>query len=227
MKWPSGRALSRQVLVSLALGTIVFLSAWTIDYPEAWLFLLVVTLAGIAWVVSMPDTDTDPDLWKRRSDVGHDGVPAAWQMAVPAVGTLSELALFVMPGLDHRFRWSHVPPIICGMGDAMMVLGIYGKYLVSKVDIAASTAALARAQPFTVRTGLYAFVRHPMLTATLVCVSGVPLALDSWIGTLFLAPLLWMVVVIVHAEEHTLGRCLPDYAEYREQVKWRLIPYVW
>lgn len=78
-----------------------------------------------------------------------------------------------------------------------------------------------------IRTGPYAYVRHPMYAGAVWLFVGMPLALGSWwpIGLIvFVVPvLLWRLL----DEERILERDLRGYREYQKRVRHRLIPYVW
>ena len=76
-------------------------------------------------------------------------------------------------------------------------------------------------------TGMYGFVRHPMYLGALFLIVGTPLALGSW-WTLFLIPVFLLILYFrIASEENVLIRDLPEYAEYRKKVKYRLVPFVW
>jgi protein-S-isoprenylcysteine O-methyltransferase Ste14 len=78
-----------------------------------------------------------------------------------------------------------------------------------------------------ISTGPYAHVRHPMYATALVMMAGIPLALGSWWGLTALAAmvpaLLWRIV----DEEDFLATQLAGYAEYKQKVRYRLIPHLW
>ena len=78
-----------------------------------------------------------------------------------------------------------------------------------------------------ISTGPYAIVRHPMYTGALLLMLGIPLALGSWWGVLTVplgvAVLVWRIL----DEERFLREHLAGYAEYADEVSYRLVPYVW
>jgi protein-S-isoprenylcysteine O-methyltransferase Ste14 len=78
-----------------------------------------------------------------------------------------------------------------------------------------------------VTSGPYRLVRHPGYLSNMICLAGIDLALSSLVGlglTLFVVPL--VVRRISHEEEMLAAELGPDYERYRQQVRWRLIPYV-
>jgi protein-S-isoprenylcysteine O-methyltransferase Ste14 len=55
---------------------------------------------------------------------------------------------------------------------------------------------------------------------------GVPLALGSWVGLVGVAPLTAAIVWRLYDEERLLETDLEGYVEYRQKVRWRLVPHV-
>jgi protein-S-isoprenylcysteine O-methyltransferase Ste14 len=76
-------------------------------------------------------------------------------------------------------------------------------------------------------TGPYALVRHPMYTAAIPYLAGVPLLLGSWYGLLVVAAMIAGVALRAVSEENLLERKLPGYADYMKRVRYRLIPGLW
>jgi protein-S-isoprenylcysteine O-methyltransferase Ste14 len=56
---------------------------------------------------------------------------------------------------------------------------------------------------------------------------GVPLALGSWWGLFAIIPITLVIVLRLLDEEKFLLRTLPGYSEYRNKVRYRLVPFVW
>ena len=78
-----------------------------------------------------------------------------------------------------------------------------------------------------ISTGPYALVRHPMYVGVLIMVIGMPLALGSYWGLLFLllnTPFLMLRIV---DEEAMLRRELEGYVDYTRHVRYRLVPGLW
>ena len=76
-------------------------------------------------------------------------------------------------------------------------------------------------------TGPYAFVRHPMYSAIIMwCASVVMVFPDVWVALVSGAVAL-VIVVRTALEDEMLARGLAGYPEYRHEVRWRLVPYVW
>ena len=78
-----------------------------------------------------------------------------------------------------------------------------------------------------VSSGVYKFVRHPMYVGNVIMMIGIPLALGSYWGLLFVIPGVVVLVVRIRDEESMLAQELAGYAEYVREVRYRLLPYVW
>jgi protein-S-isoprenylcysteine O-methyltransferase Ste14 len=75
--------------------------------------------------------------------------------------------------------------------------------------------------------GPYCLVRHPGYLSNLLCLAGIGLALCSLVGlglTLLVVPLI--VWRISKEEEMLAAEFGREYEDYRQQVRWRLIPYI-
>ena len=78
-----------------------------------------------------------------------------------------------------------------------------------------------------VDTGLYGIVRHPMYAVTILLFLMMPLVLGSWYALIAFAFYPVIILVRLTDEEKLLTKELPGYAEYKQKVKYRLIPFVW
>ena len=76
-------------------------------------------------------------------------------------------------------------------------------------------------------TGLYGVVRHPMYMATLLLFLSMPLVLGSFPAFLILLFYLPIIARRIKNEEEVLERGLVGYREYKQKVRWRLIPHIW
>jgi protein-S-isoprenylcysteine O-methyltransferase Ste14 len=218
----SWRGLIQFTVLTMAL---IFLPAWSFDYWQAWLFLLVfvVSLA----VCGEYFLRTDPALVRRRLRVGPTAEREPAQKWIQAAASLMLVALFVVSALDHRFGWSGLPGWIAVLGDVAVVAALLLMARVfSENSFAAATVQVEEGHR-VVDTGPYAWVRHPMYSAAIVMLAGIPLALDSVWGLLVVPLGVAVLAARLLAEERTLDRRLPGYLEYRRRVRWRLLPGLW
>jgi protein-S-isoprenylcysteine O-methyltransferase Ste14 len=66
-----------------------------------------------------------------------------------------------------------------------------------------------------------------MYVGSLIMVLGMPLALGSYWGLLFIIPDVAVVVFRILDEEKLLTEELAGYREYAQRVRYRLMPNVW
>jgi protein-S-isoprenylcysteine O-methyltransferase Ste14 len=206
-------------------GSMLFLAAFTFNYWQAWVFLAVFALS--TWIPSIYVLRTNPVALQRRMRGGPAAETRTVQKAVMVGLWLSLAALVVISALDHRFGWSPVPAAICLAGDVLVAGGLGTAMLVViKNSYAAATIQVESGQKLA-STGLYGLVRHPMYTGNVIMMLGIPLALGSYWGLVFVISGVIALVSRVRDEEKLLQKELDGYLEYTRKVRYRLMPYVW
>ena len=219
------RAALSLLQLPLTLGVLIFLPAGTLDYWQAWLFIGVFFACSFAVTVYL--ARNDPALLERRMRAGPRAEQEPAQKLIITVALLSMAALLVLSALDHRFAWSQVPPALVIFADGLIVLAYVGFYLVFRENTYGGGTIQVIPGQTVVTTGPYALVRHPMYSWGLLLLLAVPLALGSWWGLLLLVPVLTVILWRVREEERFLENELPGYRDYRQQVRYRLLPRVW
>lgn len=216
----------RTFLVGAAvLGLLLFLPAWTLNYWQAWAFIVVfmISVSAIGVYLSIKD----PALLERRKNVGPAAEPNVAQRIIMSAALISIIGLLVFCGLDHRFAWSPVPAPGSVAGDILVALGLFINLLVFRENsYGASTVQVMQDQK-VISTGPYAVIRHPMYAGVFVMMAGVPLALGSWWGLVVLIVVLPGLIWRILDEEKLLIKDLPGYRDYAQKVRHRLVPYVW
>ena len=134
---------------------------------------------------------------------------------------------FITARLDHRFSWSKIPKGIVFLADIFVVLGLYIVFLVFRENTFTSATIEVKDEQKVISTGPYGLIRHPMYAGAFIMLLGIPLALGSWWAFIFVFLLFAAIVWRLLAEERFLSRNLPGYREYRQKVRYRLIPYIW
>jgi protein-S-isoprenylcysteine O-methyltransferase Ste14 len=133
----------------------------------------------------------------------------------------------MLPGLDKRFGWSNVPPLVVFLADGLVLFGYSLFFWVMRTNSYASRIVQVTAGQQVISTGPYAIIRHPMYFSTLLIYPFSPLALGSYWAMLPTFIIIILLVARILNEEEVLVRDLPGYAEYRQKVKYRLIPGIW
>jgi protein-S-isoprenylcysteine O-methyltransferase Ste14 len=206
-------------------GAMLFLPAGTFDYWQAWVFLAVVLVA--AWAPTVYLLRANPVALQGRMSGGPTAEARIAQKAVIAGLYLSLAAMVVVSVLDHRFGWSTAPTAICLAGDVLVAVGLGVVGLVIIQNSYASSTVQVQAGQQVVSTGLYGMVRHPMYTGNVIMLIGIPLALGSYWGLVFVIPGLIVLALRIRDEEKLLQEELTGYHEYTQTVRYRLVPLMW
>jgi protein-S-isoprenylcysteine O-methyltransferase Ste14 len=225
MKDFNKKALAGLLRFLIALAMLLFLPAWALRYWQAWIFLSVFSSSVLAITVYL--MKKDPKLLCRRMNAGPGAETEKSQRIIQWVTSIAFIAIFVFSAIDHRFEWSTIPVYAIAAGDVLVALGLLIIFFVFRVNTFTSGIIEVDTEQKVISTGLYARVRHPMYVGALVMLFGVPPALGSWWG---LCAVIVITVAIgwrLVAEESFLVRKLPGYSEYRNKVKYRLMPFIW
>jgi protein-S-isoprenylcysteine O-methyltransferase Ste14 len=216
------KALAGLIYIFVAISALIFLSAWTFNYWQAWTFLAVFMISISAIFLYLARYDSN--LLARRVKTSEKEQS---QKVIRLLVNLAFSSAIVLSALDHRFAWSAVPLQIIFIGDAVVLLGLLIIFFVFKENTFTAQTVEVEAGQKVISTGPYALVRHPMYVGGLVFMLGIPLALGSWWGllaiVLFAPALAWRIL----DEEKLLAKDLPGYAEYCKKVRYRLVPFVW
>ena len=203
-------------------GLLIFLPAGTLSYFNGWLFMGVLfipmLIAGIIMMIK------NPKLLANRLDAKEKQKD---QNLVIKLSGLMFVAGFIVAGLDYRFKWIVISPIVSYVFSLIFLLGYVLWAIVLKQNTYLSRNIKVEEGQKVVSNGLYKVVRHPMYTATLVVFLSMPLILGSLIS--FFIFLLYPIIIVIRiiGEEKLLEKELEGYIEYKKNVKYRLIPFIW
>jgi protein-S-isoprenylcysteine O-methyltransferase Ste14 len=198
-----------------AVGMVLFFSAGTFDYWQAWVFLAV--FFGSSFAITVYLMKNDPELLARRVAVGPMAEKETSQKIIQFVAATAFLLVIVVPPLDHRFGWSTMPPYVNLAGDTLIAAGFFIVFLVFKANTCASALIEVGADQKVVSTGPYALVRHPMYIGALILLFGVPPALGSIWGCCTIIPITLVIVWRLLDEERVLVRDLQGYLAYQKK----------
>jgi len=213
-------AISCVVSNALAL-TSIFLPAGTFAYWQGWLLLGVGGVCGGLTFLYLAKNDRE--LLERRLRGPMQEARGAQKFIVTAMYLLLFFSI-VLSALDHRFGWTGNVPLLVFVGNLLVVAGMYLYFLVYRENrFAAATIEIAEDQR-VISTGPYGIVRHPLYVALVTVAVGIPLALESYWGLMFIVPIVGLVVWRLLDEEALLAKSLSGYAEYQVQTPWRLVP---
>ena len=216
------QAVTKFLFGFVFVGLLIFLPAGTFSFFNGWLFMIILFVPMfIAGIVMM---FKNPELLKKRLDAKEKQQE---QSLVIKLSGAMFLAGFIVAGLGFRFNWYALPRFAVIVA-AMVFLVAYVLYAeVLRENTYLSRIIEVQENQKVIDTGLYGIVRHPMYSATLLLFLSMPLVLGSiYSFIIFLAYPLIIVKRIKHEEEF-LEKELDGYLEYKQKVKYRLIPFIW
>ncbi len=204
------------------LGALIFIPAGTMEYWQGWLFMAVLFIPMFFVLIYL--TVKDPDLLRKRLNAKEKEKP---QKVYVVLSIIVTIAIFVIPGLDHRYHWSRVPDILVWLSAAMMLTGYILFIVVMRQNSYASRVIEIQQGQRLIDTGLYSMVRHPMYMAATILFGFVPLVLGSFFGLIPMVFLPLLLIIRIRNEEKVLREGLPGYKEYMQKVRFRMIPHIW
>ena len=214
--------IKRIFALPILIWLILLLPAGTLDYWEVYAYFGMVLIMMI--IAMMYFLKHDPDLLKRRLE--HKETESEQNLAVVLLG-LSILAIYIVSGLDERFEMSVISLWMQVVGFVLVAVGYIFVNLAMKANsFAARTVKVEQSQQL-VDTGLYGIVRHPMYSGVIIMYFGTPIALGSWWGLLPLLLFLVGLQIRMNNEEEVLERELEGYGDYKQRLRWRVIPGIW
>ena len=215
-------AVKKFVAGFVCIGLLLFLPAGTMYYFNGWLFCAVlfipVLIMGVVLFLKAPDL-----LRKRLREKEEQ----AEQKSVVALSGLMFVAGFVLAGLDYRFGWTQLPLWLVYGAAVAFLLGyaMFGE--VMRENAYLSRTVEVQENQVVIDTGLYGIVRHPMYTATVVMFLAMPLVLGSAVSLLVFLVYPLLIAKRIRNEEQVLEEGLAGYSEYKQKVKYRMIPFIW
>ncbi len=216
------QALTKFVLGLLTIGLLLFLPAGTFNFWQAWLFIGVLFvpmfIAGIVLMIRQPE------LLRKRLDAKEQQQEQKW---VVALSGLMFIAVFVVAGLNRRFGWYMLPDWAVYIATAIFLVA-YAMYAeVMRENVWLSRTVEVQENQQVVSTGLYGIVRHPMYAATLLLFLSMPLVLASPWSFVIMLIYIPIIALRIRNEEQVLERELKGYTEYKQRVRYKVIPFIW
>ena len=203
-------------------GLLIFLPAGTLRFQAGWLLMgiLFVPMFGAGLVMLAKD----PSLLQSRLKAKES---QREQDLVVKLSGLMFIAGFVVAGLDFRFGWLVLPGWVKWVAAALFLIAylLYAEELRENAFL--SRTIEVQENQTVVDTGLYGIVRHPMYSVTLLLFLSMPLVLDSALSLICFLPYPFLIAKRLLNEEAFLTKELPGYTEYKQKVKYRLIPGIW
>jgi protein-S-isoprenylcysteine O-methyltransferase Ste14 len=208
---------------------LLFVPAGTLHWWRAWMFLAVTVAVMAGAVFSI--LPGNADLFSQRAKgVIQKGQPL-WDRVLVILLLVSYMGQIVFIPLDvFRFHLLAKPGgFVSFLGLALYVAGWWIMTLAMKVNSFAVPVVRLQEERHqrVIDSGVYAVVRHPMYAGFVPMVVGPALWLESYLAALLAIIPITVVAVRSLFEERFLKRELKGYDAYIEEVRYRLIPFIW
>lgn len=228
MEKPMSRSKLLATVLSRLFGGVVmfallfFLPAGTWRYWQAWMYigiLFIPMLFVLAYFMK-----NDPALLERRMKMREE---RGEQRRIIGLSTLTFILAYIIPGFDIRFGWSDMPAWISILAGVVLFLSYLLVFRTMQVNSFLSRVIEVAENQRVVDTDVYGIVRHPMYVAMTILYVVSPIVLGSWWAVIPALAIIPVIVFRILDEEKALEQELPGYVEYKQKVRYRLIPYVW
>lgn len=216
------QALTKFLLGVVVLGVLIFLSAGSFRFWNGWLLMGVLFVP--MFVAGLIMLAKNPQLLAKRLNAKEEQQE---QKTVVALSGMLFVVVFILAGLNWRFRWCILPNWVVWIATALFLLSYILYAEVLRENTYLSRTIEVQENQKVIDTGLYGIVRHPMYMATTLLFLSMPLVLGSLVSFFVMLLYLPLIVKRIRNEESVLETGLEGYKEYKKRVKYRLLPFVW
>ncbi len=216
------QAITKFFLGFIIVALLIFVSAGTINYWQGWLFICLLFIpmfiAGIILMIK------NPDLLRIRLNAKEKEKE---QKDVVLLSGIMFIVGFIIAGLNYRYQWLILPNIVVYIASIVFLISYVLYAVVLKENIFLSRTIEVQNNQKLVDTGLYGIVRHPMYTATIFLFISMPLILGSIYSFIIFLIYPFLMIKRINNEEMVLEKELIGYKEYKNKVKYKLIPFIY
>jgi protein-S-isoprenylcysteine O-methyltransferase Ste14 len=216
------KALSRFIPGIIIISALLFIPAGSLKFWNAWLFIGVL-FTPMLFVISYLII-RDPELLYKRLNVNEQ---EKTQRKVVLLTSFIFLSGFILSGIDYRYQWSNVPLWLVIVSAMIVFTGYILFFFVMRQNSYASRVVEIQEKQKVIDKGLYSIVRHPMYFAAILMFLFMPLVLGSFFALIPLFVFPFQMKVRIKNEEEILVNGLDGYKEYKEKVKYKVIPFIW
>ena len=216
------QAITKFILGFVLIALLLFIPSGTLNYWNAWLFICILFvpmfIVGIILMVK------NPDLLRKR--LNSKEKESEQEILLLIVGVMF-ICGFVISGLNYRFKWIILSKWIVFVASIIFLFAYVLYAEVLRENMYLSRIIEVQENQKVIDTGLYGIVRHPMYSSTILLFLSIPLVLGSLLS--FLIFLIYPVIIAkrITNEEQVLEQGLKGYSEYKNKVKYKVIPFIW
>ena len=216
------QAIIKYIFGVLIVGSLLFIPANSFEYWNGWLFMgllfIPMFIAGIILMIK------NPELLRKRLNAKEK---ESEQKQVILFSAVMFLLGFIIAGLNYRYKWIEIPNAVTIISSILFVIAYVLYAEVLRENTYLSRTIEVQENQKVIDTGLYGIVRHPMYAVTILLFLTIPLILGSIIS--FIIFLIYPIIIAkrIKNEEKVLERDLKGYKEYKNKVKYKIIPLIW
>ena len=216
------QAITKFLVGLLIVGLLIFIPANSLKYWNGWLFMgllfIPMFIAGIILLFK------NPELLKSRLNAKEKEQE---QKEVLIYSSIMFIAGFIVSGLNYKYKWIELPNIIVIISSIIFIIAYILYAEVLRENTFLSRTIEVKDNQKVIDTGLYGIVRHPMYAITIILFLSMPLILNSLISFIIFLMYPFIIIKRIKNEEEVLEKELKGYKEYKQKVKYRLIPFIW
>lgn len=206
----------------IMVGLLLFIPANTFEYFNGWLFMGLLFIP--MFIAGMILFFKNPDLLKSR--LNSKEIEKSQKVVLLCSG-LMFLFGFILAGLNYKYKWTKLSDVVVWIASILFIIAYILYAEVLRENTFLSRTIEVKENQKVIDTGLYGIVRHPMYLITIVLFLAIPLILGSIISFLIFLIYPFIIVKRIKNEEMVLEKELKGYKEYKEKVKYKLIPFLW
>lgn len=217
------RRLIQVFSILLLQGAILFIAAGTLSWKWAWIVLFLGAFLLIINLILLP-AELIEERGRKKENVKK------WDRILTSIILFPTILMYVFSGLDQRFNWTGDIHIIINIAGLVLIFSgsmIFTWSMVSNKFFSTLVRLQTDRQHTVVTEGPYKYVRHPGYNGYIIFTLATPIALGTFWGLVFSGIIGILLIARTALEDATLKKELPGYTEYAENVKYKLIPFLW
>lgn len=206
----------------ILIGVLLFFPAGSLNYFNGWLFMAVLFIP--MFFIGLIMIFKNPKLLQKRLDAKEKQKE---QKLVVNLSGLMFIFGFVIAGLNHRFNLHSIPNTVVIIATIIFLVAYILYFKVLRENTYLSRTIKVENNQKVIDKGLYRIVRHPMYFTTLFMFLTIPIILGSIFSLIVFLAYPFIIAKRIISEEKLLEKELNGYVDYKQKVKYRLIPFIW
>lgn len=221
------RYILREFFFIILYSTILFISAGTIKWINAWIYVFLIFIFQISLITAL--IIFNPGLINERGRLIR-AATKKYEILFIVIYVITTILISILAGLDvMRYKWTSLPALYIYPGILLFIFSsIIGIWSMSINPFFAATQRIQREKKhLVIKTGPYKYIRHPGYFSWIIGAVSYPLLLGSLISFI---PIILLIIVFIartYLEDNSLKNELEGYYNYTKITKYRLIPFIW